>query len=157
MERFDKISKITPQTPSNNAVKDAKPQVNGESKQELNKGVKRTSTTSDHNVKTPAANESDAESGPPKKKRKQQDSDARLAAKLQAEENSRARPSRGSVNKKPVVSRKKATPKKKSSVKIKADDDSDLELNSDGEKKEVVRKGGFHVSTRTWAFYSIIR
>jgi upstream activation factor subunit UAF30 len=83
---------------------------------------------------------------PPPKKRKKLDSDAKLAAKLQAEENSRARPSRNGVNKKPVAARKKSTPKKKSAAKIKADDDSDLELNSDGEKKEVVRKGGFHVS-----------
>jgi upstream activation factor subunit UAF30 len=104
---------------------------------------------------TPVTDESDVDLGPPKKKRKQPDSDAKLAAKLQAEENSRARPSRGSVNKKPIAVRKKPTPKKKSSAKVKADDDSDLELNSDGEKKEVVRKGGFHVSPDSQS--SIIR
>ena len=39
---------------------------------------------------------------------------------------------------------KKKTPKKKSADRVKADDDSDLELNSDGEVKEKPKKGGFH-------------
>jgi upstream activation factor subunit UAF30 len=79
----------------------------------------------------------------PKKKRKEEDSDAKLAALLQAEENSRARSTRG-VTKKPTAVRKKLV--KKTPTKVKADDGSDMELNSDGEKKEVIRKGGFHVS-----------
>ena len=65
---------------------------------------------------------------------------------LQAQENSRARPTRAGVPKKKnagVV--KKKTPRKKSEKKVKADDDSDLEVGSDGEVKEKVRKGGFHV------------
>jgi hypothetical protein len=92
--------------------------------------------------------DSDGGNAPPKKKQKRSsaDSDAKLAAMLQAQENSRGRSTRGAVNKKLV--RAKATPKKKkkSAAKIKTTDDSDMELNSDGEKKEVVRKGGFHVS-----------
>ncbi|KAH8815470.1 SWIB/MDM2 domain-containing protein [Xylogone sp. PMI_703] len=79
----------------------------------------------------------------PKKKRKAEMDDAKLAAMLQAQENNRARPTRGGVNKKAVVMRKKA-PKKKSAAKVKSADDSDLELGSDGEPKEVSRKGGFH-------------
>lgn len=69
--------------------------------------------------------------------------DAQLAAMLQAQENSRTRATRGGGTKKKTVVRKK-TPKKKSADKIKADDDSDLELDSQGEVKEKVRKGGFH-------------
>lgn len=87
-------------------------------------------------------------SPPPKKKRKSQKpaelDDAALAAMLQAEENTRSRPTRGGANKKSVP--KKRTPKKKSSAKVKSADDSELEMNSDGEVIEKVKKGGFHVS-----------
>ncbi len=146
MERFDNISKITPPISSDGALKHTTPQVNGQPKQEFKNGKKRSPTPSSSGAPTPESDESDVDLSPPKKKRKQPDSDAKLAAKLQAEENSRARPSRAGVNKKAVVIRKKSTPKKKSAAKVKADDDSDLDLNSDGEKKDVVRKGGFHVS-----------
>ena len=146
MERFDNISKTTPPTSSVNVLKNTTPQVNGQPKQEFKNGAKRSLTPNSSVGATPESDESDVYPSPPKKKRKQPDSDAKLAAKLQAEENSRARPSRAGVNKKPVVIRKKSTPKKKSSAKVKADDDSDLDLNSDGQKKDVVRKGGFHVS-----------
>lgn len=84
-------------------------------------------------------------SPPPKKKAKKNgaavDSDAALAAKLQAQENTRSRSTRGG-GAKPVKKRASA-PKKKSSKKVGEDDDSDV-LGSDGEKKEVVKKGGFH-------------
>lgn len=55
-----------------------------------------------------------------------------------------ARPTRGgSTRKKTPI--KKRTIKKKSADKVKAQDDSDLELNSDGEVKEKKeKKGGFH-------------
>jgi hypothetical protein len=148
MERFDNISKTTPPTSSDDVLKNTKPQVNGQSKQEFKNGTKKSSTPSSSDAPTPGSDESDVDLSPPKKKRKQPDSDAKLAAKLQAEENSRARPSRAGVNKKTVVIRKKSTPKKKSAAKVKADDDSDLDVNSDGEKKDVVRKGGFHVSLK---------
>lgn len=49
------------------------------------------------------------------------------------------------MNKKPAKAKTTAK-RKKSAAKIKAADDSDMELNSDGEKKVVERKGGFHVS-----------
>jgi len=62
---------------------------------------------------------------------------------LQAQENSRARPTRGGVNKKATPKRK---PKKKSEKKVKADDDSEVELNSEGEVKAKPKRGGFHVS-----------
>lgn len=146
MERFDNISKTTPPTSSDDALNKIPPQVNGQPKQDFKNGTKRSATPSTSGAPTPESDGSDVDLSPPKKKRKQPDSDAKLAAKLQAEENSRARPSRAGVNKKTVVIRKKSTPKKKSSAKVKVDDDSDLDLNSDGEKKDVVRKGGFHVS-----------
>ncbi|MCJ1288870.1 hypothetical protein MMC34_000401 [Xylographa carneopallida] len=87
-------------------------------------------------------------SPPPKKKRKAEqvmDADAMFAAKLQAEENSRARPTRGGANRKSVpVKKKKRTPKKKTSDKVKAEDDSDLNSSGSGNEKKVNRSGGFH-------------
>jgi hypothetical protein len=68
--------------------------------------------------------------------------DAKLAAMLQAQENSRARSTRGG-NKK-VTKKVTKKPRKKSEKKVKADDDSELEVGSDGEVKEKVKKGGFH-------------
>lgn len=90
--------------------------------------------------------ESDSEDvSPPKKKRKRakQVDDAKLAAMLQAQENSRARPTRGGVNKK-ITKKVPKKPRKKSEKKVKADDDSELEIGSDGEVKEKVKRGGFH-------------
>lgn len=84
----------------------------------------------------------------PKKKRKPEpvmDDDAVFAARLQAEENSRARPTRGGANRKNVVVKKKKAPKKKTSDKVKAEDDSDLDGTGTGEEKKVNRSGGFHV------------
>jgi len=87
----------------------------------------------------------------PKKKRKAApvDNDAAFAARLQAEENGRARATRGGVNKKPTSAKKKInkkTPKKKTSDRVKAEDDSDLEgSGSEIVEKKVNRSGGFHV------------
>ncbi|TAQ91303.1 hypothetical protein B7494_g272 [Chlorociboria aeruginascens] len=106
-------------------------------------------TESSRSVSTPASATPDEDSeediSPPKKKRKsgKQVDDAKLAALLQAQENSRARSTRGGEKKK-TPRKKTGKPKKKSEKKVKGEDDSDLELNSDGEVKEVVRKGGFH-------------
>jgi len=93
---------------------------------------------------------SDVVDTPPKKKRKAEplDEDALFAARLQAEENSRARPTRGGTNRKGAVVKKKKSPvKKKTARKIKSEDDSGVEgSGSDVEDKEVNRSGGFHVS-----------
>jgi len=91
--------------------------------------------------------DSDEDAAPPKKKVKKEKGavdDAKLAAMLQAAENRSARATRGAGNKKVVKT--KRTPKKprKSASKVKAVDDSDVELGSDGEIKEKPKKGGFH-------------
>ncbi|CAI7649882.1 unnamed protein product [Penicillium pancosmium] len=81
---------------------------------------------------------------PPPKKRKPDtdvDADAEFAAKLQAEENLRARPTRGGGNRRAAPNKKKS--KAKTSKRVKAEDDSDIESGSDT-KKEVNRTGGFH-------------
>lgn len=84
----------------------------------------------------------------PKKKVKKtkvaEDDDAAYAARLQAEENSRMRSTRGGNTKRRALAPKKKT-KKKSSNKVKDEDDSDLGSGSGGEKKSPSRKGGFHV------------
>lgn len=85
-------------------------------------------------------------SEPPAKKHKPAadvDADALYAAKLQAEENMRARPTRGGNTRRAAPSKKKS--KSKTSKRVKAEDDSDIESGSDT-KKEVNRSGGFHVS-----------
>lgn len=92
---------------------------------------------------------SDVIDTPPKKKRKAEplDEDALFAARLQAEENSRARPTRGGTNRKGAIIKKKRSPvKKKTAKKIKSEDDSNIEdSGSDVEDRKVNRSGGFHV------------
>ena len=84
---------------------------------------------------------------PPQKKRKSDliDADAAFAAKLQAEENLRARPTRGANQRKAAPVKKKKAAKPKAAKKVKAEDDSDLEGSGSEPKKEVTRTGGFHV------------
>ena len=56
---------------------------------------------------------------------------------LQAQENSRARSTRGGGSKKAnKVAKKPRKKREKSAKKIKADDDSEVELGSDGEVKQ---------------------
>jgi hypothetical protein len=80
---------------------------------------------------------------PPKKKRKASiDADAAFAAKLQAEEERLARPTRGGANRKaaPVKRRKKAKKER-----VTGSDDSDMD--EDGNKPQKPKKEtGFHVS-----------
>ncbi|KAL1956136.1 hypothetical protein VTO42DRAFT_7571 [Malbranchea cinnamomea] len=95
----------------------------------------------DHNSET-------IDQSPPAKKQKSNndtvDLDAILAAKLQAEENLRARPTRGAAARKAApVQKKKAPSKAKGSKKISPKDDSDLD-HSGSEPKKVNRSGGFH-------------
>ncbi|KPM39524.1 hypothetical protein AK830_g7057 [Neonectria ditissima] len=74
-----------------------------------------------------------------------EDADARLAAQLQAQENSlaRSRKTRGGDKPKAKASRKqKAAPRKKSSKKVKVEDDSDVE-SGEGVVKKRKAGGGF--------------
>jgi len=163
MERFDNLNDPTPpESPEEEEtifVAPAKPKLNGHTHTHTNgnshkvkKEVKKETLSSDEDdleIPTPDEDDdiSDIDDSPPKKKRKSQPapvSDAKLAALLQAQENSRSRPSRSGVVKKAALARRKKSPKKKSASKVKADDDSDVELDSDGQKKAVVRTGGFH-------------
>ncbi|KAM0303926.1 hypothetical protein ACHAPM_003502 [Fusarium culmorum] len=68
-----------------------------------------------------------------------EEADARLAAQLQAQENSLARGRKTRGGDKPT--KKKAAPRKKSAKKVKADDDSDLEP-ADGETGKKRKAGG---------------
>lgn len=90
---------------------------------------------------------SDTSSKTPIKKKKPDndiDADALFAAKLQAEENMRARQTRGASTRRSQPVKKKQPTKAKTSKKVKAEDDSELESGSDSGKK-VNRSGGFHV------------
>lgn len=84
------------------------------------------------------------EDAPPKKKRKSMsaEDDAALAARLQAEEDNRSRPTRGAPRRAAPLKKKK-TPKKKSLKKIKdnSDDDGD---DSTASADKPVRNTGFH-------------
>jgi upstream activation factor subunit UAF30 len=103
-------------------------------------------------VKRQASSEATSEpasASPPAKKHKPDtdtDADAAFAAKLQAEENSRARPTRGGNTRRaaPVKKRSKA----KTSKRVKAEDDSDIDSGEEP-KKEVNRNTGFHVCYST--------
>ncbi|KAI9674455.1 MAG: hypothetical protein M1817_001793 [Caeruleum heppii] len=92
---------------------------------------------------------SDMLDGSPKssKKAKQSggaDDDAIFAARLQAEENSRARPTRGGAVKKvgPVKKKKAAAAKRRSAAVVSGDSSNDSDSTS--KKRKVNRTGGFH-------------
>lgn len=106
--------------------------------------------------KSPAKREAESdeisetvETPQPKKKRKSAgvDADAAFAAKLQAEENMLARPTRGGASRKSAAVKKKSPKKKKKTKnKVSGEDDSDLD-GSGSEMPKPKRTGGFHVST----------
>lgn len=86
-----------------------------------------------------------ASASPPVKKHKADtdtDADAVFAAKLQAEENSRARPTRGGNTRRAAPVKKKS--KAKTSKRVRAEDDSDIGSGEEP-KKEINRNTGFHV------------
>ena len=79
---------------------------------------------------------------PPKKKRKADvDADAALAARLQAEEDNLARPTRGGANRKTAPAKRKKKVKKQ---RVTGSDDSDLE-DGEGKPEKPKRDTGFHV------------
>ncbi|KAF2669748.1 SWIB-domain-containing protein [Microthyrium microscopicum] len=145
LQRFDIVASFN--EPNNETSDDHKPPIttNGD-------------TDGGHvttNGKRPMSSESfsTAASPPPVKKQKTskttkttprgaQDADAVLAARLQAEENGRARSTRGGgTNKRKAPVKREKPKKKKSKTKITSDDDSEA---ASGAEREVNRTGGFH-------------
>jgi upstream activation factor subunit UAF30 len=108
-------------------------------------------------VKSPVKREATSETvsdvvngSPPKKRRKEPsvDADAALAAKLQAEEDKRARPTRGGSSRKSAPVKKK-TPKKKTAARVRGSDESDVD-DSSTEKKP--KNTGFNVGIPSATF-----
>jgi len=141
MQRFDKFNQEKNGTAEEN---DPIPSVENGSK------ASNGDTSDASNHKRSPDDESELseleDSAPPKKKAKKkwpaEDDDAAYARKLQMEENSRSRPTRGGATKKRAPVQKK---KKKSKDRIKNADDSDVASGSGAEKKSPSKKGGFHV------------
>ena len=78
---------------------------------------------------------------PPKKKRKASvDADAAYAARLQAEEDARARPTRGGATRKAGPTKKKKKVKKE---RVTGSDDS--EIDDEDKPQKPKRETGFHV------------
>lgn len=113
----------------------------------------RSSSASEAGVKR-EAEPSDSEDdvvydAPPKKKRKDnskdvaKETDAEIAARLQALEDRAARPTRGAAPRKAVPAKKKKTPKKKTAARVTGSDDSDVE-DGGGSTRKVNRETGFH-------------
>jgi len=88
---------------------------------------------------------SDVANGSPAKRKKKSgvDADALYAAKLQAEEDKLARPTRGGNARKSAPTKKKRSPKKKTSTRVRASDDSEMDGSESGERKP--KNTGFHV------------
>ncbi|KAL8937653.1 MAG: hypothetical protein Q9211_003569 [Gyalolechia sp. 1 TL-2023] len=145
MARFDKFmvdQSVPPQT--NGYLDDVKPKQSGSSEASR----PQTPSTLNHGRKSESVDAGESSGAidtvPPKKKRKRSpvDEDAAFAAKLQAEENGRARSTRGGGPKKAAPVKKRKTPKKKTADRVNGADDSDLD--SEPTEKKVNRSGGFH-------------
>ena len=163
MERFDKFAAERDAVPTTNGHVEPteEPPKSPEIKSEPSTvqasaqktGMKRPSQSDNEEEDEDAEGSSEpAPPSPPKKKRKAEvDEDAIMAARLQAEENSRARPTRGGSARKPPAVKKKKTPKKKTATKVHADDDSDLDGEGSAGERKVNRNTGFHVSALSFA------
>ncbi|KAI5463549.1 SWIB/MDM2 domain-containing protein [Mariannaea sp. PMI_226] len=105
-----------------------------------------TKRAASHVTSDAGETEPSASPEPARKKAKRsssvEDADARLAAQLQAQENSLARGRKTRGGDKPKAPKKKAAPRKKSSKKVKAEDDSDVD-SADGVVKKRKAGGGF--------------
>ncbi|EME80160.1 uncharacterized protein MYCFIDRAFT_56639 [Pseudocercospora fijiensis CIRAD86] len=146
MERFDKAQQ---KLETSNGVAEPAPTANGTAKVEASNGGADTSTSPPPSAKRKAESdepsELDVASPAPKKAKKNKtgETDAQLAARLQAELNAvtgRLTRGGGAKRKQPIKKEKKT--KKKSSAKVNSDDDSEVE--SGEPKPEREKKGGFH-------------
>jgi upstream activation factor subunit UAF30 len=145
MARFDKFSaEHATQTPSD--VTPSKLPANGQDHEPKSKVEPVQTVSPPEEDREELSDVVDKPKKPPKKKRKTEyvDDDAKFAAMLQAEENSRARRTRGAASgKATAASRKK---KRATKIKIKDAEDSDM-ISASGEekKRKVNRSGAFHV------------
>ena len=149
MERFDIFNaNLNEASAPDEAVKapQAVPTMNGH--HQKSQTSPQSSIDSPHKRSTGSDTVADAVDGePPKKKRKPSlNADALFAAKLQAEEDKKVRPTRGGNARKTGPVKKKKSPKKKTSVRVKASDESDLDESESAEKKPP-KNTGFHVSS----------
>jgi len=143
MDRFDYFNAKQngePEPVPSVETADPVPRTNGHAKS-------RSVSMSEAGVKR-QADESDlsdvVDSAPARKKRKDSvNEDAAFAAKLQAEEDRNARPTRGVASRKVAPSKKKKTPKKKTAAKVTGSDDSDVD-GEGGTTRKVNRNTGFH-------------
>ncbi|KAK2606425.1 hypothetical protein QQS21_003118 [Conoideocrella luteorostrata] len=126
--RFDAVSGASPDEAPTPFVPKPSPQ-------------KRTNGVSDYDDTDPSASPE-----PAKKKTKRssssEDADARLAAQLQAQENSlaRGRTTRGGGDR---ATKKRKAPRKKSAKKVRDDDDSEVDASGDSGVKKRKAGGGF--------------
>ncbi|KAL9060318.1 MAG: hypothetical protein Q9162_000722 [Coniocarpon cinnabarinum] len=142
-ERFDIVSS------ANEAAAAAKPEPNGATSTPKVNGTTSASSPTPNGVassasplSTPASEEPEER---PKKKQKKShgESDAALAARLQAEENGRSRPTRGGATRKKAPPVKKSTPKKKKSkTRVDEEDDSGAEGSGSEDPKKKRKPGG---------------
>ncbi|EME85016.1 uncharacterized protein MYCFIDRAFT_195906 [Pseudocercospora fijiensis CIRAD86] len=148
MERFDKAQHKQFPEDNTNGVQEPAPTANGTVKAGTTNGNTGTSASPPASTKRKAESEElsslDDESPAPKKvkKSKPTETDAQIAARLQAELNAGTRSTRGGGAKRKQSIKKEKKPKKKSSAKVNSDDDSDVE--SGDPKPEREKKGGFH-------------
>ncbi|MCJ1303944.1 hypothetical protein MMC08_006755 [Hypocenomyce scalaris] len=149
MARFDKFMAEKNTVPVTNGDTAAIKHESKEHRQRMSTPPETPSPSKQHQKYIDDEDElSDVVDTPPLKKKRKgvttADEDAAFAARLQAEENSRARPTRGGVNRKISTVKKKKAPKvKRTDGKVKPEDDSDIGSTSDVADKKV-RKGGFH-------------
>lgn len=152
MERFDHFS-ADQEKASASPDGAAQPTTNGHSADDstaTKSGPEPASSPAETPSKREVEDDIDVgDASPPKKKRKPDhvDADAAFAARLQAQENLLARPTRGGNTRKaaPIKKKKKSPSKVKTAKKVRASDDSDLS-GSDVAERAVNRNTGFHVS-----------
>ncbi|QIX00271.1 hypothetical protein AMS68_005788 [Peltaster fructicola] len=145
MERFDKAQRDREGASNDDTTQEPAPTTNGHHNGDHRKKRKAEQDDDDDDD----SELSSVESEPATKKIKnnkvkpEADSDAALAAKLQAEFNAQARSTRGGgVTKRKTVVKKEKKHKKKSAARVGSDDDSEVEGGAPDDTKE--KKGGFH-------------
>ncbi|KAI2737582.1 hypothetical protein DTO012A1_7593 [Penicillium roqueforti] len=143
MERFDRYAEQNGVGGSPDEITPSNDQRDGDSASAAVPSPPPSSSPIKRQASSDATSEP-ASASPPAKKHKPDtdtDADAAFAAKLQAEENSRARPTRGGNTRRAAPVKKKS--KAKTSKRVKAEDDSDIGSGEEP-KREVNRNTGIH-------------